>query len=176
MDTAGNLDKILREIQQDSRQVPASAGAADIATHLTDRPAAAPAIYTPIETNTSRPANNAADTARLLASGLTERQRRLPKLDFRMVGGVMAILLLIVGVGTATVLTGQSQDIRQFASEARPTVTPIPQFQASPTPAPAAAEPAAALALSPTARIALSALGLVVVIGLVAFLFWAFVV
>jgi hypothetical protein len=176
MGTGPNLDQILKEIQRDSGPV-GSAGAADIATHLSARPAAAPAIYTAVE-NSTRPANNAGDTARLLASGLTERQRRLPKIDFRMVGGVLAMLLLIIGVGTATVLTGQSQEIRQRAAEVRPSITPIPEFQAAASPAPetAAAEQPAAFTLSPALRIVLSAAGLIVVVGLVAFLFWAFVV
>lgn len=50
-------------------------------------------------------------------NNLTPRQRALPKLSFQMLGGVVAIMILMVGVGSATLLTQQGQDIRQQASE-----------------------------------------------------------
>lgn len=167
-----NLDQVLKEIQATN-----SAGVTDIDTHLASRPDASPAIYTPTEVSPGRQGENIADTAHILSSGLSERQRRLPKIDFRMVGGVLAVLLLIVGVGTATVLTGQSQELRQRAFQAVPTATPIPQFAGTPTPTPASVEqPVQQPALSPTLTLILGAVGLVVIIGLVAVLFWAFVV
>lgn len=50
-------------------------------------------------------------------SNLTPRQRSLPKISSKMLGGLVAVMVLMVGVGAATVLTQNSQDLRQQASE-----------------------------------------------------------
>ena len=47
--------------------------------------------------------------------GLTARQKALPKLSFRMLGTLAAMLVLVAGLGSAVVLTQQSQDVRQYA-------------------------------------------------------------
>lgn len=57
------------------------------------------------------------DRQELWESRLTDRQKSLPKISYRMLGSVVAILLLVFGVGSATVLTQESQDIRNQAFE-----------------------------------------------------------
>ncbi len=57
---------------------------------------------------------------------LTKRQRALPKLNLaQTAGGLVAVLFLVMGVGSATYLTQQSQDVRQQASDGR-----LVQYQA----------------------------------------------
>lgn len=186
-----SLDDVIKEIQRESTPFPRmeSAGAAGVATpvsagvsgletHLAARPDAAPLMLAGEPAGVAaRQETNAADTAHLLSSGLSERQRKLPKIDYRMVGGLVAVLLLIVGVGSATLLTQESQELRQRAYQPVATVTPIPQFQASPTPVPAVIEetpaPEPASAILP---IILGVAGFIGLIIIVAFVFWAFVV
>lgn len=52
-----------------------------------------------------------------LENQATQRQRRLPKLSYRMLGSIAAMLVLAGGLGTALLLTQQNQDIRQYASD-----------------------------------------------------------
>lgn len=59
------------------------------------------------------------------ATGLSMRQQRLPKLSYRMLGSIAAMLVMVLGLGSAVFLTQQSQDIRQYASD--PSRQEIPQ-------------------------------------------------
>lgn len=68
----------------------------------------------PVDTRSETPLS---DRQELWESRLTDRQRALPKISYQMLGGIVAILLLVFGVGSATVLTQQSQDIRNQAFE-----------------------------------------------------------
>lgn len=186
-----SLDDVIKEIQRDSTPfprmesagaagipTPVSAGASDLETHLAARPDVAPLMLAGEPAGVAaRQETNAADTAHLLSSGLSERQRKLPKIDYRMVGGLVAVLLLIVGVGSATLLTQESQELRQRAYQPIATVTPIPEFQpvATPLPAPVEAipEPQPMAAVLP---IILGVVGFIGLIIIIAFVFWAFVV
>lgn len=56
--------------------------------------------------------------------GLTPRQKALPKLSFRMLGSIAAILVLVIGLGSAISLTQQSQDVRQYAYDPNTRVDP----------------------------------------------------
>ncbi len=170
-----DLDELLKDLQRE-RPSGNSSGVLELDTHLADRPTAAPMLYTPVESGSSRPTEPLSSTARVLASGLTERQRRLPKIDFRMVGGVLAVLVLIIGIGSATILTGESQELRQRAFVAAPTITPIPEFAVAETPTPLPIVEETVSTQSATITLIVSVVGLVLVIGLVAFLFWSFVV
>lgn len=57
------------------------------------------------------------DRNELWESNLTPRQKALPKIPAQMLGGFVAIMILMVGIGSATLLTQQNQDLRQQASE-----------------------------------------------------------
>ncbi len=189
MNTPSSLDTVLREIEGDSTpyprmdsagaagwETPLSAGTDNLDVQLTPRLPAAP-VPASLPTAGPEPSEpSVTDTAHLLSSSLSERQRRLPKIDLRLVSGLVAILLLVVGVGSATVLTQQSQEIRQRAYEGAVVVTPIPEFQpvATVTPIPAAAQPVSVL----SGRLPVI-LGIVAIVGLlvlVSLLFWAFIV
>lgn len=50
---------------------------------------------------------------------LSERQKALPRINLTQMVGIVAMLFLVVGVGSATYLTQQSQDVRQQASDGR---------------------------------------------------------
>jgi hypothetical protein len=50
---------------------------------------------------------------------LSQRQKALPRIDLSKIAGMVAVLFLVVGVGSATYLTQQGQDVRQQASDGR---------------------------------------------------------
>lgn len=50
---------------------------------------------------------------------LSKRQKKLPRINLTQMVGMVAVLFLVVGVGSATYLTQQSQDVRQQASDGR---------------------------------------------------------
>lgn len=75
-------------------------------------------------------AHHETEPSSLLAeSALSARQKRLPKLSLQMFGSLAAVFLLVVGAGSATVLTQQSQDVRQQASDGR-----LANIRVSPSP------------------------------------------
>lgn len=189
MDSGQSLDEILKEIERDSTpypkmssagaagwQTPVSAGAADLQTHLAARPEAAPALIATDVGFTSPAEETVTDTAHILSSGLTESQRRLPKLDLRMIGGIVAVLILAVGVGSATLLTQQGQDLRQRAFEGRVEVTPIPQFQPTQPEEDQAAPLPEAPSSAPFVPIALAVVAGIGLFAVAAFIFWAFLI
>ncbi len=72
-------------------------------------------------------------TSILTHSNLNERQKKLPTLSLRMIGSIAAMFVMIAGVGAATTLSQQSQDVRNQAYDGktaqlanRPVVTPSP--------------------------------------------------
>lgn len=114
--TRPSLDDLLNEIKHESSNFPeissaggtgfpkaTSAGMAHISAHLS--PVATPAP------------DERADATEVWESQMSARQRALPKLDLRMVGGIVAVMLLTLGIGSATYLAQQSQDLRQQAYE-----------------------------------------------------------
>lgn len=48
---------------------------------------------------------------------LTPRQRLLPKISVQMISGIAAIMVMMAGVGAATMLSQSNQDLRQQAYE-----------------------------------------------------------
>lgn len=183
-----SLDDVIKEIQRESTPfpkmesagaaggpTPVSAGVSDLDTHLAARPDAAPLMLSGEPAVASRQEINAADTAHLLSSGLSERQRRLPKLDYRMVGGLVAVLLLIVGVSTATILTQESQELRQRAFQPVATATPIPEFQPAVTPTPVPTTIPQPEPQSAVLPIVLGVAGFIGLVILVVIAFWVFI-
>ncbi len=124
--TRPSLDDLLNEIKHESSNFPeipsaggtgalrpVSAGMAHISAHLTPVPTPAP--------------DDRADSTEVWESGMSARQMALPKLDLRMIGGVVAMILLTLGVGSTTYLAQQSQDLRKAAYEQTlPTVEGVP--------------------------------------------------
>jgi hypothetical protein len=53
------------------------------------------------------------------ANPLSKRQQALPKIRLSQMAGLVAVLFLVVGLGSATLLSQQSQDVRQQASDGR---------------------------------------------------------
>lgn len=118
-----SLDDILADIQRQSTPDPEitsaggnsvphaySAGMADISAHIAPQPA-----------STEHPETE------IWESNLSPRQRLLPKIDMRMIGGIVAVMVMALGIGSATILTQRSQDIRQQAyEETLPTVEGTP--------------------------------------------------
>lgn len=118
MNSSASLDDILNQIEQDSISVPPlqsagavgapipatpSVGMQDISAHLT------------IDTGNPAAVSAASPGQELWESNLTERQRALPKLSLKMLGGVAAVFVLMLGLGSATFLSQQNQDLRQQA-------------------------------------------------------------
>lgn len=104
MSSPESLDALLAEIKSDhalslaeTEVVPPSATVVEVVPEVTTR----------------------AETERnqLWESNLTPRQRALPKISLQMMSGLVAVMVLFAGVTAATLLTQQSQDIRQQAYE-----------------------------------------------------------
>lgn len=51
------------------------------------------------------------------APSLSARQRALPKISLHMVGSVLAVFVLMIGLGSSVLLSQRSQDVRQQAYE-----------------------------------------------------------
>lgn len=103
-----------------------SAGLQDIEVHLTPQLTPSATASTPTHENPLSSKDQA---------GLTQRQWSLPALNWQQAGSLLAVLVLIVGVGSATILSRRSQDLRQQAYQARPgeaLTTPI-ALQKEPT-------------------------------------------
>jgi hypothetical protein len=68
------------------------------------------------------------------SEGLDARQRALPKLSYRMLGSIVAALVLTVGLSSAVYLSQQPQDVRQYAADPSARIDPeIEQFRADTT-------------------------------------------
>jgi hypothetical protein len=107
---AESLDVLLARIQSDSNL--------ELAEPL-DAPKVSPVAATgPVP---AAPSSTVGQTVKernpMWESNLTPQQRALPKISAQMLGGIVAVMVLFAGVGAATMLTQQSQDIRQQASE-----------------------------------------------------------
>ncbi|MCD8484075.1 hypothetical protein LRY60_00435 [Candidatus Woesebacteria bacterium] len=118
MSTHKSLDELLKEIQEESSHFPeissaggtgatrpVSAGMAHISAHVAPAPVATP-----------QPDERAGATE-IWENNLSPRQRVLPKLDLRVLGGMVAVFVLALGIGSTTMLVQQSQDLRQMAYE-----------------------------------------------------------
>lgn len=88
-----------------------SAGLQDIEVHLTPQLTPPATAATPMHDNPLSSKDQ---------MGLTQRQWSLPTLNWQQAGSFLAVLVLIVGVGSATILSRRSQDLRQQAYQARP--------------------------------------------------------
>lgn len=114
--TRPSLDDLLNEIKHESSNFPeissaggtgaprsTSAGMANISAHLTPVTTPAP--------------DERADSTEVWEPQMSSRQLALPKLDLKMIGGMVAVILLTLGIGSTTYLAQQSQDLRQQAYE-----------------------------------------------------------
>lgn len=129
-----SLDDLLQEIERDSIAVPPlnsagvvgsaapmapSVGMQDISAHLTIDTGGPIAAAMPGgaggvgEVGASGAAGTAGQD--LWETNLTERQRSLPKLSLSMLGGIAAVFVLMLGLGSVTFLSQQNQDLRQQA-------------------------------------------------------------
>jgi hypothetical protein len=107
---AESLDVLLARIQSDSNL--------ELAEPLDAPKAQSPAATGPV---LAAPSSTVGQTVQernpMWESNLTPQQRALPKISAQMMGGIVAVMVLFAGVGAATMLTQESQDIRQQASE-----------------------------------------------------------
>lgn len=132
-----SLDDLLAEIEKeaaselsvesaggDELAKPVSAGMGEVAVH---EEVPAPASPSPLKFDSQGSAipqitrqylgGGTVVSDNMQIPGLTPRQQALPKLSFRMLGSIAAMLVLVVGLGSAVVLTQRPQDIRQYASD-----------------------------------------------------------
>jgi hypothetical protein len=135
-----SLDDILREIEDTPTAggPVQSAGMGQVADHLT--------LEEGGRTSPMQWANQdrSSVTSTLVGGGMTlskqmdtsdalsVQQRRLPRINLSLFGSVVAVMVMMVGVGTATYLSQQKQDLRQQAYQGNryavssPGVTPVP--------------------------------------------------
>lgn len=124
MNNTPSLDDVLKDIERESIPVPpmkssgvmegpvqhqASIGMQDVSAHLTLSGSDL------LQQEVTPPAPTQHSGAELWESNLTQRQRALPKLPLKMLGGVAALFIMVVGLGSATFLSQQNQDLRQQA-------------------------------------------------------------
>lgn len=114
--SARSLDQLLREIEaKTSVDEEYIANITKVSRPVRARPVAALS-----ETNSEITDSGVGQLARQelppLSNSSVYRQARLPRLSARFVGGLVATLVLVTGLGTALVLQGQEQDIRQYAT------------------------------------------------------------
>lgn len=116
---SSSLDDILKEIERDSISIPQlssaspstqpivtpSIGMQDVTAHLAVDSGAPGAPVGP----SAQPGQD------LWENNLTERQRSLPKLSLKMLGGIAVMFVLTLGLGSVTFLSQQNQDLRQQA-------------------------------------------------------------
>jgi len=131
-----SLDDILKEIERDSITDAAvmnpyfdteakSAGMAEVAVHEQRPNSSSPSIMAEdfrsdtIPQITRQFLGGGAVMNKASASGapagLSPRQKALPKLSYRMLGSLVAMLVLVVGLSSAVMLSQKPQDIRQYA-------------------------------------------------------------
>ena len=131
-----SLDDVLKEIERDSlndassvglsiQDEPHSAGMREIAVHEEKQISASPSVMPEDFRSDSIPqitrqflgggaVMNQQNSTRS-SSGLTPRQKALPKLSYRMLGSLAAMFILVIGLGSAVMLSQTPQDIRQYA-------------------------------------------------------------
>jgi len=128
--SSSSLDDILREIEAEQglpvpERAPVSQGAADIFAHSTQAPSrnSSPFIVpemigqVPQLTRDMVGGGRVVGEQALVPEGLTPRQQRLPKISLHMVGSVLAIFVLMIGLGSSVLLSQRQQDVRQQAYE-----------------------------------------------------------
>jgi len=126
-----SLDDLLREIETEqggdstSPTQAHSAGLEDLSPHETPpvQPNSSPFLVpemignVPQLTREMVGGGNVVSEQALAPESLSERQRRLPKISIHMVGSVLAVLVLVFGLGSSVLLSQQKQDVRQQAYE-----------------------------------------------------------
>lgn len=141
-----SLDDILKEIERDSmsdaaaigslvNDEPRSAGMSDVTVH--EQP---PKVSSPSPMAEDFRADSIPQITRQFLgggsvmseqssspgqpAGLSPRQKALPKLSYRMLGSLAAMFILVVGLGSAVMLSQTPQDIRQYAYDPNAKVDP----------------------------------------------------
>lgn len=112
-----SLDDVLREITDGPRveDQPVSPDVAALTERLRTEGAAGPQPKVEGEPLTPTSAEILFGTEK----PLSQRQRALPKIDLTKMAGIVTVLFLVVGLGSATYLSQQEQDVRQQASDGR---------------------------------------------------------
>ncbi len=145
-----SLDDILKEIERDSLNevsmndpvtgyIPSaeskSAGMQEVAVHEEHQTQSSPSVMAEDFRADSIPqitrqflgggtVMNETSPVPGLPTGLTARQKALPKLSFRMLGSLAAMFVLVIGLGSAVMLSQKPQDIRQYAYDPETRVDP----------------------------------------------------
>lgn len=128
--SSSSLDDILREIEAEQglpvpARDPVSEGAADLLAHSSPAPSrnSSPFLVpemigqVPQLTREMVGGGRAVSEQALVSEGLSARQQRLPKISLHMVGSVLAVFVLMIGLGSSVLLSQQQQDVRQQAFE-----------------------------------------------------------
>lgn len=132
-----SLDDLLKQIEQETVDLPidssgggpvvvkASSGMKEVSVHEEELPTASPSPLN-IDINASGipqlsrqyiGAGPVVSDNMQMPDGEARRQSSMPKLSYRMLGSLAAVLVLVAGLGTALVLSQQPQDLRQYASD-----------------------------------------------------------
>lgn len=132
-----SLDDLLKQIEEETMDVKiestggesvipkTSSGMKEIGVHEEEMPTASPSPLN-VDINASsipQISRHYLGTGPVVSDnmqqpgGESSRQSSLPKLSYRMLGSLAAVLVLVAGLGTALVLSQQPQDLRQYASE-----------------------------------------------------------
>lgn len=125
-----SLDDILREIEAEqqapSKELnPNSAGLENLPLYEAEKRTVNSSPYTapdmigqvPQLTREMVGGGSVVSEQALTPQSLTARQRALPKISLHMVGSIVAIMVLMVGLGSSVLLSQRSQDVRQQAYE-----------------------------------------------------------
>ncbi len=111
------LDDLLREIQEETESDFPDIYSAGGTASMRSTSAGMHNISAYISPVTTPQPDERATANEIWESNLSPRQRVLPKLDIRMMVGVVSIFVLALGIGSTTFLVQQTQDIRQQAYE-----------------------------------------------------------
>lgn len=127
---ASSLDDLLREIEaeQGGSLPPAetdSAGLENLPTYESEshRPNSSPFLVpemigqVPQLTREMVGGGTVVSEQAITPQALSARQRALPKISLHMVGSVLAMLVLMIGLGSSVLLSQRTQDVRQQAYE-----------------------------------------------------------
>lgn len=128
-----SLDDILKQIEMDAglqinsqggdgNQSPISAGMTEVSAHESRPATPSPSPLQLDAATTGIPqisrqylGGGAVVSDNVQVPGLSARQKGLPKLSYRMLGSLAAVFVLVIGLGSAVLLTQQPQDVRQYA-------------------------------------------------------------
>jgi hypothetical protein len=125
-----SLDELLREIENESSVStpelrPNSAGLDNLPEYEAEKsssnssPFLVPEMIGQVPQLTRDMIGGGAEVSEngISVQGLSARQRALPKISLHMVGSILAVFVLMIGLGSSVLLSQQPQDVRQQAYE-----------------------------------------------------------